>query len=98
MFPSSCDGISRRGFLRLGSVAGLSLAQYLRLQSVQAASGASKKDINCIFIFILGGMPQHDLWDYKPDAPVEIRGDFKPIKSVVPGIGLTDLLPFTAKV
>jgi hypothetical protein len=97
MLPSFCDGVSRRGFLRLGSVAGLSLAQFLRLQSAQAA-GAKKKDVNCIFIFILGGMPQHDLWDYKADAPAEIRGDFKPIKSAVPGIGLTDLLPHTAKV
>jgi Protein of unknown function (DUF1501) len=98
MFPNFCDGISRRGFLRLGSVAGLSLAQFLRLDAAQATRGAKKKDVNCIFIFTLGGMPQHDLWDYKPDAPAEIRGDFKPIKTAVPGLGLTDLLPHTAKV
>jgi uncharacterized protein (DUF1501 family) len=98
MMPTFCDGISRRGFLRLGSIAGLSLAQFLRLQAAQTADGINKKDINCIFIFLLGGMPQHDLWDHKPDAPTEIRGDFKPIKTVVPGIGLTDLLPHTAQV
>ena len=98
MLPSFCDGISRRGFLRLGSVAGLSLGQFLRLRSAQAGNGAKTKDVNCIFIFLLGGMPQHDLWDYKADAPAEIRGDFKPIKTAVPGIGLTDLLPHTAKV
>jgi hypothetical protein len=98
MGPAFCDGVSRRGFLRLGSVAGLSLAQFLRLQGAQAADGASRKDVNCIFIFILGGMPQHDLWDYKPDAPAEIRGDFQPIKTAVPGLGLTDLLPHTAQV
>ena len=40
-------------------------------------------------------MPQHDMWDYKPDAPAEIRGDFKPIRTNVPGIRLTDLLPHT---
>jgi hypothetical protein len=97
MRPSSWDGVSRRGFLRLGSVAGLSLAQFLRLQCAQGG-GARKKDVNCIFIFILGGMPQHDLWDYKPDAPAEIRGDFKPIKTAVPGLGLTELLPHTAQV
>src|SRR4051794_22656877 len=98
MRPSFCDGVSRRGFLRLGSVAGLSLAQFLRLQSARAAASGPKKDVNCIFLFILGGMPQHDLWDYKPAAPAEIRGDFKPIRTAVPGLGLTELLPHTAKV
>lgn len=98
MVRSFGDGLSRRGFLRLGSVAGLSLAQFLRLEAAQSAKVATKKDVNCIFIFTLGGMPQHDLWDYKPDAPVEIRGDFKPIRTAVPGLGLTDLLPHTAKV
>jgi hypothetical protein len=99
MRPTFCDGIDRRGFLRLGSVAGLSLAEFLRLRQAGAAeSGRATKDVNCIFIFLLGGMPHHDLWDYKPDAPAEIRGDFKPIKTNVPGIGLTDLLPHTAKV
>ncbi len=100
MIPSFCDGIDRRGFLRAGSAAGLSLAQILRLQATRAGekTPAKTKDINCIFIFTLGGMPHHDMWDYKPDAPAEIRGDFQPIKTNVPGIGLTDLLPHTAKV
>jgi hypothetical protein len=96
--PTFCDGVDRRGFLRLGSAAGLSLAQILQLQATHAAEKAKTKDVNCIFIFTLGGMPHHDMWDYKPDAPAEIRGDFKPIKTNVPGIGLTDLLPHTAKV
>jgi hypothetical protein len=100
VIPSFCDGIDRRGFLRVGSAAGLSLAQILQLQATSAAekTPTKTKDINCIFIFTLGGMPHHDMWDYKPDAPAEIRGDFKPIKTNVPGIGLTDLLPHTAKV
>src|SRR5260370_6108644 len=99
MLPSFCDGISRRGFLRLGSIAGVSLGQFLRLQATRAADGAAaKKDVNCICIFMLGGMPEHDLWDYTSDAPPEIRGDFKPVRTAVPGLGLTDLLPHTAKV
>ena len=98
MTPTFCDGIDRRGFLRMGSAAGLSLAQLLRLRATQPVGKARTKDINCIFLFTLGGMPHHDLWDYKADAPAEIRGDFKPIKTSVPGIGLTDLLPHTAKV
>ena len=78
---ASIDG----GFLRLGSVGGLALAQFLHLQSAHGSPSAKTKDVNCIFIFILGGMPHHDMWDYKPDAPAEIRGDFKPIKTNVPG-------------
>src|ERR1700704_787999 len=98
--PPFCDRLDRRGFLRVGSVAGLSLAQVLRLQAAQSLEqrDARRRDVNCIFIFTLGGMPHHDLWDYKADAPAEIRGEFRPIKTNVPGIGLTDLLPRTAQV
>jgi hypothetical protein len=98
MLPSFCDGINRRGFLRVGTLAGLSLAEFLRLQHAGAAPAVRKKDVNCIFIFILGGMSQHDMWDYKTEAPAEIRGDFHPIHTVVPGLYLTDLLPRTARV
>jgi Protein of unknown function (DUF1501) len=100
MLPSFCDGISRRGALRLGSLAGLSLAEAFRLQHAAAAPSASpvKKDINCIFIFMLGGMPHQDLWDLKPDAPAEIRGDFSPISTAVPGIQISDCLPGVAQV
>src|SRR5438270_2901419 len=98
--PPFCDRLDRRGFLRVGSVAGLSLAQVLRLQAAQGLEQRDprRRDINCIFIFTLGGMPHHDLWDFKADAPAEIRGEFHPIRTNVPGIGLTDLLPHTARV
>ena len=89
--------IDRRGFLRVGSIAGLSLAQALRLQAAQPGE-SRRRDVNCIFIFTLGGMSHHDLWDFKPDAPAEIRGDFHAINTNVPGIRLTDLLPHTARV
>ena len=97
MLPEFCDGIPRRDFLRIGSLAGLSLAEILRLQSVCAldarakpASGAgkspAKKDINVIFLFLVGGIPQQDMFDLKPAAPAEIRGDFKPIATKTPGL------------
>jgi hypothetical protein len=54
--------------------------------------------VNCIFIFILGGMSHHDLWDLKLEAPAEIRGDFKPISTAVPGIHLSEILPDVAQV
>ncbi len=97
MMSPFCDGIDRRGFLRIGSIAGLSLAQALRLQAAQPGE-TRRRDVNCIFIFTLGGMSHHDLWDFKPDAPAEIRGDFHAINTNVPGIRLTDLLPHTARV
>jgi Protein of unknown function (DUF1501) len=100
MMPRYCDGIDRRGFLRVGSLGGLSLAQMLQLQQAQAQQGiaAAKKDINCIFIFIIGGMAHQDMWDPKPAAPAEIRGEFAAIQSKVPGIQLTELLPNVAQV
>src|SRR5262245_57338331 len=100
MLSKFCDCLKRRVFLCVGAVGGLSLASLLRMQHAPAADSSAKpqRDVNCIFIFTLGGMPHHDMWDYKPDAPAEIRGDFKPIKTNVSGIGLTDLLPHTAKV
>src|SRR2546428_11548523 len=96
MQRSSTSGIRRRDFVRAGTLAGFGLADFFRLS--QAAESGPKKDVNCIFIFALGGMSHHDLWDYKADAPAEIRGDFKPVRTSVPGITLTDILPGTAKV
>ncbi|HWB07650.1 MAG TPA: DUF1501 domain-containing protein [Pirellulales bacterium] len=97
---NACGRFSRRGVLRLGSVGGLSLAEALRWQQATAAEtpAAAKKDVNCIFIFLLGGMPHQDLWDLKPDAPAEIRGDFQPISTAVPGLQVSDCLPGVAQV
>ncbi|MBI3837497.1 MAG: DUF1501 domain-containing protein, partial [Planctomycetia bacterium] len=90
--------LNRRALLRLGTLAGLSLPQILRLEHVQAAGSKPKKDVNCIFIFLIGGMSHHDLWDPKPEAPEEIRGDFRPIATRVPGMRVTNLLPKIAGV
>jgi hypothetical protein len=100
MGENNDNTISRLFGSPVGSVAGLSLAEFFRLQAAQGAgrSNPRGRDVNCIFIFTLGGMPHHDLWDYKADAPVEIRGEFRPAQTNVPGIRLTDLLPHTAGV
>jgi uncharacterized protein (DUF1501 family) len=97
MLPHAHRQLDRRAVLRLGTLAGLSLPQILRLQQVQAAAGP-KKDVNCIFIFLIGGMSHHDLWDPKPDAPAEIRGDFSPISTRVPGLQVSNILPHVAQV
>lgn len=89
---------SRRDFLRIGSIAGFSMAEILRMQQMYADTSSDRSDVNCIFIFIVGGMPHQDMWDLKPDAPPEIRGDFSNIATNVPGIQISDVLPGCATV
>src|SRR6267142_248520 len=94
-----CDGISRRGFLRAGGLAlgGLALSDFLRLKA-QGAVGPERQGKSVIMI-CLGGGPSHvDMYDMKPEAPAEIRGEFRPIKTNVPGMELSELLPRQAKI
>ncbi|MCB1091291.1 MAG: DUF1501 domain-containing protein [Verrucomicrobiae bacterium] len=92
-----CDGVSRRGFLRMGSAvglgAGLDLAGLLRAEAASSVGSSSKA---VIFIHLDGGPPQMDLIDPKPDAPAEIRGEFDSIRSAIPGLHLTELMPRVA--
>src|SRR6185436_15715679 len=92
-----CDGLRRRDFLHAGSLSmlGLGLTQFLGLK----AQGATdpQKDVNCIFLMLVGGPSQLDTWDMKPNAPVEIRGPYKPIKTNVPGIEISENFPQMAK-
>jgi hypothetical protein len=93
-----CDGVSRRGFLQCGALAvgGLALSDLLRLKA-QGAVSPTRRGKSVIMI-CLGGGPSHvDTYDMKPDAPAEIRGEFRPIKSNVPGMHLCELLPRQAK-
>ncbi|MFW6124688.1 MAG: DUF1501 domain-containing protein [Pirellulales bacterium] len=93
-----CDGLSRREFLRVGGlgVAGLSLADLLRHPSRAEGAGRLGKARSCIVLFLMGGPAQHSTWDPKPDAPVEVRGEFGPIATAVPGLHIGELLPKTA--
>jgi hypothetical protein len=96
-----CDGLTRREWLRAGSLGafGLSLPALLeaRAQAAPAAGSSFGKAKACILLFHLGGPPQHETWDPKDDAPVEIRGDLKSIASNVPGIRVGELMPRTAR-
>jgi hypothetical protein len=93
-----CDGVSRRDFLRVGALSagavGLTLADTMQLQ---AATSQKSTDINCIMLFLIGGPSQLDTWDLKPDAPDNVRGPFKPIKTNVPGIEISEHFPLMAK-
>lgn len=90
-----CDRLPRRDFLSIGSLAlgGLSLPQLLRAEQ-SAKIRQSHKAV--IMIYLTGGPPHQDMVDLKPDAPVEIRGEFKPIATNVPGIHLSELMPRVA--
>src|SRR5258708_349351 len=85
-----CDGISRRNFLTIGGMAlgGIALPQVLR---AEAESGSGKSHKAIINIYLPGGPSHIDMWDLKPDAPVEIRGGFRPIQTKVPAIQVCDL-------
>ena len=87
-----CDGMPRRDFLQIGGMmlGGLSLAQLLRLEALGGQGHSHKSVIN---IFLPGGPPHQDMWDIKVDAPAEIRGEFQPIKTSVPGIEIGELFP-----
>jgi hypothetical protein len=93
-----CDGLSRRSFLQAGGLAlgGLALSDFLRFQASGAVSPTNRG--KSVIMICLGGGPSHvDTYDMKPEAPSEIRGEFRPIHSNVPGMQLCELLPRQAK-
>ena len=92
-----CDGISRRNFLKIGALGlgGLTLPQILQ---AEAQSGIRRSHKAIIMIFLPGGPSHQDIFDLKADAPSEIRGEFKPIRTKVPGIQICEHLPLLAKV
>src|SRR3954464_12572723 len=89
----------RRSFLKVGMLgsAGLSLADLLRAES-QAAPGTAKRENTVLILWMRGGPSHIDMWDPKPDAPAEFRGEFDTIGTNVPGIQLTDMLPKSARI
>ncbi len=92
-----CDGVSRRQFLKIGGLAmgGLSFPELLR---AEARSGVSRSHKSVIMVYLTGGLSHQDTFDLKPDAPKEIRGEFQPIDTKVPGIQVGELLPRMAMV
>jgi hypothetical protein len=96
-----CDGIRRRDFLSLGTLAGLTLAwprsEYAFGNTPAPLHESFGRAKRCVLLFLTGGPPQHDTWDPKPDAPAEIRGEFKPIATRVPGIHICELFPRLAQ-
>ena len=89
-------GTSRRGFLQIGGLCcgGLTLADLLRLE---AQGARQKRNKAVIMIWLEGGPSHHDIYDLKPNAPAEIRGEYKPIRTSVAGMEITERLPEQAK-
>src|SRR2546422_4084622 len=91
-----CDGVSRRNFLKIGALGlgGLTLPQLLQ---AEVQLGIRKSHNAVIMIFLPGGPSHQDIFDLKMDAPSEIRGEFRPISTKVPGIQICEHLPKLAK-
>ena len=94
-FTGSGNHLSRRAWLRIGGLGwlGLSLPSLLRGESTAEVKSVAK---SCVLFLLHGGPSQLDIWDMKPLAPAEVRGEFKPIATRVPGIRITEHLPHLA--
>ena len=97
---ATCDGHSRRHFLKIGGLAlgGLTLPQILKAETASGGprgKGLSHKAV--IMIYLSGGPSHQDMYDLKMDAPREIRGSFRPIQTNVPGIEICEHMPRLAK-
>jgi hypothetical protein len=92
-----CDGITRRNFLQIGAFgAGLTLADMLRLRA-QAGTKAASSHKAAVMIYLPGGPSHMDMYDLKPEAPAEFRGEFKPIPTNVPGVQICEHMPRQAR-
>lgn len=93
-----CDGISRRGFLRVGSLgAGLTLPNVLRTRQAQAET-VDRNDTAIILLFQAGGASHIDMYDMKPAMSAEVRGPFNPIATNQPGLDVCELMPGHARI
>ena len=100
LFPqrsTNCQFQRRDFLLRVGALGGLGLALPELLRSEANATGRGRSDVNCILIWTRGGTSHHDTLDPKPDARAEIRGEFSPIETALPGVRFTDMVPHLAK-
>src|SRR5271154_2101686 len=94
-----CDGISRRNFLKIGAFgAGLTLADMLRARAQASQPAAVRSSHKAAIMIYLPGGPSHmDMYDLKPEAPREYRGEFNPIRTNVPGVQICEHFPQQAR-
>ena len=96
----TCEGVSRRSFLKLGALGlgGLALPDLLRLRAQAGAEGRATSDTAVILLWMDGGPSQFETYDPKPDAPVEYRGPYQTIQTNVTGINLCETLAMHAQI
>lgn len=103
---TDCDGVTRREFMRIGGAGlmGLYLPEFLALESRAAASPERQVGVagfgqakQVILLFLQGGPSHIDIWDPKPDAPANVRGEFKPIPTKIPGVFVSETMPLLAQ-
>jgi hypothetical protein len=96
-----CDGLTRRETLTAGALtllgSGFTLPQLLSAENRKPAETRPGKAKNVILLYLLGGAATQDMWDLKPNAPAEVRGEFKPVPTSAPGVQICEHLPRTAK-
>jgi len=95
-----CDGVTRRELMRVGGLSLVTGFTWPRLLKAEAAQGKGRqpgKAKHVIMFNLLGGPSQMDMFDLKPDAPAEIRGEFRPISTSLPGLTICEHLPKTAR-
>jgi hypothetical protein len=95
-------GLTRRAAIQAGAIGllGLGMNHLAGLRALGAATGGAVqtgKAKSVIYIFLSGGLAQHESFDMKPDAPIEVRGEFNPIRSSAPGMHICEHLPELAK-
>jgi hypothetical protein len=92
-----CDGITRRNFLQIGAFGGLSLAGLLRGRALAQPAKSATSNKSAIMIYLPGGPSHMDMYDLKPEAPAEFRGEFKPIDTNVTGVQICEYFPMQAR-
>ena len=99
--PVLCDRLSRREWMRIGGLSALGLGVHHGVSTERAQAAVREAGFGrakaCIFLFMLGGPPQHETWDPKPQAAKEIRGDLQAIPSATVGLQVGELMPLTAR-
>jgi hypothetical protein len=88
----TCEGVNRRSLLQLGCLGGLGLT-LPTLLAQRSRAGEAARDVNCIFIWTLGGTSHHDTLDPKPEAPINVKGPFGVIDTAIPGVKFTEICP-----
>jgi len=105
-FPATsptCEGVSRRSLMQLGTLAGLGISLPSVLPRTASAGNSKSRhasiesDTNCILIWTQGGTSHHDTFDPKPQAPVSVKGEFGVISTAIPGVQFTEILPRMAR-